>query len=112
MNRKENIYYCHPVFRPPSEANSLLIQLTEGCTFKCDFCVSNLRKNFKIRKVEDVKMDLRIAWKQYSSSIDKIFFLDGNAMVTPTEKLLELTKYAMEIFPNLERVGVYAHAID
>ncbi|MFX1353695.1 MAG: radical SAM protein [Promethearchaeota archaeon] len=112
MNRKENIYYCHPVFRPPSEANSLLIQLTEGCTFKCDFCVSNLRKNFKIRKVEDVKMDLRIAWKQYGSSIDKIFFLDGNAMVTPTEKLLELTKYAMEIFPNLERVGVYAHAID
>ena len=39
MNDKEGIYYCEPVFRPPSEAYSLLIQLTEGCTFKCDFCV-------------------------------------------------------------------------
>ncbi|MFW9771995.1 MAG: radical SAM protein [Promethearchaeota archaeon] len=108
----EKIYYCQPVFRPPSEANSLLIQLTEGCTYRCDFCVSNLRKDFKVRKVEDVKKDLDIAKKQYGSFIRKIFYLDGNAMVTPTEKLLELTRYAMEAFPNLERIGVYAHAQD
>ncbi|MFX1498666.1 MAG: radical SAM protein [Promethearchaeota archaeon] len=108
----ESIYYCHPVFRPPSEANSLLIQLTEGCTYHCDFCVSNLRKDFKIRKVENVKKDLDIAKKQYGSIVRKIFFLDGNAMVTPAEKLLEVTKYAMEAFPRLERVGVYAHALD
>lgn len=108
----ESIYYCHPVFRPPSEANSLLIQLTEGCTYHCDFCVSNLRKEFKIRKVDEVKKDLDIAKKLYGSIVHKIFFLDGNAMVTPTEKLLEITKYAMKTFPKLERVGVYAHAVD
>ena len=112
MSNKQ-IYYCRPVFRPPSEGNSLLIQLTEGCSFKCDFCMSNLRKNFKIRSVDEVKKDLDIgARSKYSSSVRKLFFLDGNAMVTPVAKLLELTKYAMMNFPNLERVGVYAHAKD
>ncbi len=113
MDNQEKIYYCDPVFRPPSEGNSLLIQLTEGCTYHCDFCMSNLRKNFKIRLVDDVKRDLDIgARSKYSSSVRKLFFLDGNAMVTPIEKLLELTTYAMKKFPNLERVGVYAHAKD
>jgi len=112
MVAKESIYYCHPVFRPPSEAHSLLIQLTEGCTYKCNFCVSNLNKDFKIREVSEVKKDLDIAKKQSGAYIRKLFFLDGNAMVTPTEKLLEVTNYAMDIFPKLERVGVYAHAKD
>jgi radical SAM superfamily enzyme YgiQ (UPF0313 family) len=112
MLKKDNIYYCHPVFRPPSEAHSLLIQLTEGCTYKCDFCVSNLRKDFKIRDVKDVKKDLDIAKNQNGPFVRRIFFLDGNAMVTPAEKLLELTNYAVETFPKLDRVGVYAHAKD
>ncbi|MHA1235313.1 MAG: radical SAM protein [Promethearchaeota archaeon] len=113
MENQDIIYYCNPVFRPPSEGNSLLIQLTEGCTYRCDFCMSNLRKNFKIRSVDEVKRDLDIgARSKYSPSVHKIFFLDGNAMVTPVAKLLELTNYAMKNFPNLERVGVYAHAKD
>ena len=108
----EEIYYCAPVFRPPSEGRSLLIQLTEGCTFKCDFCMSNLRKQFVVREVYDVKKDLDIARRQYGPNVRRVFFLDGNAMVTPTEKLLEVTLYAHEIFPRLERCGVYAHAKD
>jgi len=112
MVKIDNIYYCHPVFRPPSEAHSLLIQLTEGCTYKCDFCVSNLRKDFKIRDVKEVKKDLDIAKNQNGPFVHRMFFLDGNAMVTSTDKLLELTNYAMEIFPKLDRVGVYAHARD
>ena len=92
------IYYCRPVFRPPSEAYSLLIQLTEGCTYKCDFCMSNLRKQFIVREIEDVKKDLDIAKQKYGSNVNKIFFLDGNAMVTPTEKLLEVTKYSFSLF--------------
>jgi radical SAM superfamily enzyme YgiQ (UPF0313 family) len=107
-----DIYYCYPVFRPPSEADSLLIQLTEGCTYHCDFCVSNLRKEFKVRDIELVKQDLDLARKKYGSNVRKLFFLDGNAMVTPFEKLYEATKYAKETFPNLERIGVYAHAKD
>ncbi|MFX1238514.1 MAG: radical SAM protein [Promethearchaeota archaeon] len=108
----EEIYYCAPVFRPPSEARSLLIQLTEGCTFKCDFCMSNLRKHFLVRDIEAVKKDLDIARRQYGPNVRRIFFLDGNAMVTPTEKLIEVTEYANKLFPRLERCGVYAHAKD
>ncbi|MFX1378437.1 MAG: radical SAM protein [Promethearchaeota archaeon] len=111
-NKEETIYLCHPVFRPPSEAYSLLIQLTEGCTFKCDFCMSNLRKNFLVRDIKLVKKDLDVARKQYGSNIRKIFFLNGNAMVTPTDKLLEVIKYAFSLFPHLERCGVYAHSKD
>lgn len=110
---QDKIYYREPVFRPPSEANSLLIQVTEGCTYQCDFCMSNLRKKFVIREVDDIKKDLdKGAHQKWSRNVRKIFFLDGNAMVTPYEKLLEITKYAMHIFPNLERCGVYAHAKD
>lgn len=112
MSRKENIYYCQPVFRPPSEARSLLIQLTEGCTFRCDFCVSNLRKQFKVRNLEDVKKDIDIAKQIYGANVRRIFFLDGNAMVTPFEKLLNITEYAHSIFPKLERCGAYSHAKD
>lgn len=112
MSKGKEIYYCKPVFRPPSEANSLLIQVTEGCSFKCDFCMSNLRKRFLIREIEDIKKDLDVAKHIYGSNIRRIFFLDGNAMVTPSEKLLEIIKYINNIFPNLERCGVYAHAKD
>ncbi|NVM38235.1 MAG: B12-binding domain-containing radical SAM protein [Candidatus Lokiarchaeota archaeon] len=108
----EEIYYCEPVFRPPSEAYSLLIQVTEGCTYKCDFCVSNLRKKFLIRELDDIKKDLEIAKRIYGNKVQRIFFLDGNAMIAPTGKLLELMEYSMKIFPNLERCGVYAHAKD
>ena len=112
MKKREEIYYCKPVFRPPSEAYSLLIQVTEGCTYKCDFCMSNLGKKFLIREENDIKKDLDIAKKIYGPNVKKIFFLDGNAMVTPTEKLVEIIKYANEIFPHLERCGVYAHSKD
>ncbi|TXT60584.1 MAG: hypothetical protein BAJALOKI3v1_890015 [Promethearchaeota archaeon] len=112
MSDNGSIYYCRPVFRPPSEAHSLLIQLTEGCTFKCDFCMSNLRKEFKVRDIKKVKQDLDAARTQYGPSVSRIFFLDGNAMVTPAEKLIEVTKYANDLFPNLERCGVYAHSKD
>ena len=112
MPSNEEIYYKTPIFRPPSEAYSLLIQLTEGCTFKCDFCISNLRKQFLVRDVNLVKKDLDIAKKKYGSKVRKIFFLDGNAMITPIEKLLEVTKYAFKLFPTLERCGVYAHSKD
>jgi radical SAM superfamily enzyme YgiQ (UPF0313 family) len=112
MNSSEQIYYVQPVFRPPSEANSLLIQFTEGCSFSCDFCMSNLRKEFKIREIDDVKKDIDIAKRKFGNLVHKLFFLDGNALVTPANKLLEITEYAMKNLPNLERVGVYAHAKD
>ena len=110
--QKHEIYYCPPVFRPPSEAHSLLIQLTEGCTYKCDFCIPYLKKDFIVRDIDEVIKDLDVAKRIYGPSVKRIFFLDGNAMVTPTEKLLDVTRYAYETFPKLERVSVYAHSKD
>ncbi|HDZ18012.1 MAG TPA: B12-binding domain-containing radical SAM protein [archaeon] len=112
MFKGKEIYYCKPVFRPPSEAHSLLIQVTEGCTFKCEFCMSNLRKNFTIREFEDIKKDLDIARQIYGPNVKRIFLLDGNAMVTPSNKLLDILHYCNAVFPNLERCGVYAHSKD
>lgn len=108
----KRIYYKRPVFRPPSEGRSLLIQATEGCTFHCAFCVSNLGKAFKVRKVSEIKQDIDTAREIHGRHVKRIFFLDGNAMVMPYEKLLEITEYAHKVFPKLERVSVYAHAND
>ncbi len=105
------IYYKEPVFRPPSEGRSLLIQATEGCTFKCAFCVSNLGKPFKIRTVREIKQDLDTAKNLYGY-VKRVFFLDGNAMVMPFDQLHEITEYAHQAFPEIERVSVYAHGKD
>ena len=105
------IYYSEPVYRPPSEAASLLIQVTEGCTYRCSFCFANM-KQFKIRELADIKKDMDTARKVYGTDVRKMFFLDGNAMVIPYSKLLELTSYAMSLFPKLNRIGTYAHAKD
>jgi radical SAM superfamily enzyme YgiQ (UPF0313 family) len=106
------IYYCEPVYRPPSEALSLLIQATEGCTYRCTFCVSNTGKKYRVRPTEDIQRDLDTARRIYGGEINKLFFLDGNAMGMPFEQLLEITRYAKELFPNLRRASVYAHAKD
>jgi len=74
--------------------------------------MSNLRKKFLIREVEEIKKDLDIARQLYGPNVKRIFFLDGNAMVTPSEKLLNIISYAKKTFPKLERCGVYAHAKD
>ncbi|MHA1791130.1 MAG: radical SAM protein [Promethearchaeota archaeon] len=104
----QDIYYKEPVFRPPSEAYSLLIQLTEGCTHKCTFCVSNHGKKYLVRDVKDIKKDLDIAKNLYGSSVKRIFFLDGNALSAPFEVLHEVILHAKKNFPGLERVGMYA----
>jgi radical SAM superfamily enzyme YgiQ (UPF0313 family) len=105
------IYYSEPVYRPPSEAGSLLIQVTEGCTFKCSFCISNSKK-FKIRNVDDIKQDLDTGRRIYGSDVRKAFFLDGNAMVIPFDTLSAITKYSKSLFSKLNRIGTYAHAKD
>lgn len=110
--RNNEIYYCEPVYRPPSEAYSLLIQATEGCTYRCTFCVSNTGKKFRVRPTEDIKRDLDTAKRICGEEVNKLFFLDGNAMVMPFKQLLEITRYAKERFPSLRRISVYAHSKD
>jgi radical SAM superfamily enzyme YgiQ (UPF0313 family) len=104
----DRLYYKEPVFRPPSEAESLLVQATEGCTHRCTFCISNYGKKYLVRPVEDIKRDIDTAKRLYGSHVTRIFFLDGNALSMPFPDLLAITEHAKATFPRLERVGVYA----
>lgn len=106
------IYYKEPVYRPPSEAKSLLIQATEGCTHKCTFCIGNEGKKFLIRDLEDIKQDISTAASLYGRMYKKMFLLDGNAFVMPPESLTEIAEYAYKTLPGLTRIGAYAHARD
>ncbi|EKE02625.1 MAG: Fe-S oxidoreductase family protein [uncultured bacterium] len=106
------IYYKEPIYRPPSEAQSLLIQATEGCSYNCDFCLGNEGKKFLIRSVEHIKHDIFNAHILYGDAVRKMFLLDGNAFIMKPESLIEIAKYSFETHPNLTRIGAYAHAKD
>jgi len=100
--------YEEPVFRPPSEAYSLILQVTIGCSWnKCAFCEMYSTKQFRIRKFEEIKHDIDSISK-IDNSISKIFLADGNAMVLPSKRLLEILHYLNKSFPNLRRISAYA----
>ena len=101
--------YEGPIYRPPSEADSLLVQATVGCPHnRCTFCM--VYKNgikYKVRPVEDIKQDMREALDKYGQSIRTLFFPAGNTIAMKTDELCEICRYAKELFVNLERITVY-----
>lgn len=102
-----------PVFRPPSEARSLLIQASIGCSNNtCAFCGSNLVKKFEIRPLEEIQEDILEARALYGEGVRRVFLLDSNALCIRTEDLLEMLNLLYAVFPHLERVGLYACATD
>lgn len=107
-----HIYYKEPVYRPPSEAKSLLIQATEGCAHKCSFCIGNDGKKFLVRKIDDIKKDINTAKALYGENIRRIFLLDGNAFVMKSDLLIKIAEYSYKIHPGLTRIGAYSHAED
>jgi len=103
------VRYEGPIYRPPSEANSLLIQATVGCPHNlCTFCmVYKDGVPFKIRPVEEIKEDMLAARKIYGSGVETLFFPAGNTIAMPTDTLCEICRFAGEIFPDLKRITVY-----
>ncbi|MBQ3322541.1 MAG: B12-binding domain-containing radical SAM protein [Firmicutes bacterium] len=100
------------IFRPPSEAYSLLLQVTVGCTHnKCTFCSMYKDKQFHIRKLEDVLEDLAWARRHYAR-VERIFLCDGDALALSVNKLIPILNYIRENFPECERVTAYARAED
>jgi len=100
--------YEGAVFRPPSEAHSLIIQATIGCSHnKCTFCVTYLDKKFRIKSYEEVKRDVETVLPHYRD-VKRIFLADGNALVIPTDDLKKILNLLTDKFPNLERIGLYA----
>lgn len=101
--------YEGPIYRPPSEADSLLIQATVGCPHnKCTFCMIYKKgPAFKIRPVKEICEDLKEARKVYGERVRTLFFPAGNTMAMPAEDLAAVCRYAGERFPFLERMTVY-----
>lgn len=103
--------YEGTIYRPPSEANSLLIQASIGCPHnKCTFCSMYKDTKFRLRPVEDIKEDLLSAYKYYGPYVQSLFFPDGNTIIMKTNQLVEILTYARELFPNLDRITVYGSA--
>ena len=100
------------IFRPPSEAESLILQVTVGCSYnRCTFCGAYRGKSFRIKSFEEVKEDI----DQVSSSspwIQRIFLADGDALIIPQKELLRILEYLKARLKRLERVGIYANAKD
>jgi radical SAM superfamily enzyme YgiQ (UPF0313 family) len=101
------------IFRPPSEADSLLIQATVGCSHnRCTFCAMYRDKRFRVRPVEEVIEDVRQAASYCGPGVRRVFICDGDALVLPQRYLLRLLDALAESFPELARVGIYANARD
>ncbi|MGQ9508124.1 MAG: radical SAM protein [Thermodesulfobacteriota bacterium] len=100
------------IFRPPSEAESLILQVTVGCSYnRCTFCGAYREKTFRIKSFEEVKEDIDEAG-QYGERIRRVFLADGDALAIPQRDLLRILEYLKGRFPRLERVGIYANAKD
>jgi len=101
--------YDHPLFRPPSEANSLIFQITIGCSRNlCVFCGMYKGKKFRIKPVAEVFAEMDAVPAPLHASVVRIFLADGDALVYPFDGLVEIIDRLAESFPNLNRIGAYA----
>lgn len=100
--------YDYPLYRPPSEANSIIFQVTLGCSFnKCSFCNMYRTKEYSERPWEEIKSEIDIVSKSFPQT-ERIFLADGDAINLSTEKLVQILNYIKEKFRNLERISCYA----
>jgi radical SAM superfamily enzyme YgiQ (UPF0313 family) len=103
--------YIGSVYRPPSEAESLIIQVTLGCSHnKCSFCGSYLEKPFSIRNIKEITEDL--ADSMSMGPVSRIFLADGDALCIPQKRLIEILELVNRFHPEAERIGVYSNAKD
>lgn len=106
--------YEGAVFRPPSEAQSLLIQATIGCSHNlCTYCDMYRKKKFRVRTLNAVEADIDVVKSHLQKSgtrIRKVFLCDGDALSAPTDFLLSVCRKLSGCFEALERISVYATA--
>ena len=100
--------YTGPVFRPPNEASTLLLQVTVGCTHnKCTFCTMYKGTQFSIEHIDQIEKDLQEAKRTYGS-LTRIFLINGDAFVLSARKLKEISKKIIQYFPEMETITMYA----
>ncbi|HSW35561.1 MAG TPA: radical SAM protein [Candidatus Limnocylindrales bacterium] len=104
--------YEGDVFRPPSEAGSLILQATIGCSHnRCAFCSMYKRKKFRVRELAALEQDIKLTARAMPHT-RRIFLADGNALAIPADKLLSILQTLSQSFPFLERVSVYGNPQD
>jgi radical SAM superfamily enzyme YgiQ (UPF0313 family) len=100
------------VIRPPSEADSYILQVTYGCSHnRCTFCGTYWDKPFRARPIQEVLEDVALAQSQIPDT-RRVFLADGNALVLATERLVTILDALASAFPLLRRIGIYANARD
>jgi radical SAM superfamily enzyme YgiQ (UPF0313 family) len=103
-------YYGH-VIRPPSEANSLILQVMYGCSHgNCTFCGSYVDKPFRVRPFSEVIEDVQNLPEGYKRHVDRVFLADGDALAIPKRRMLELLDLLKAGLPSLQRISAYANA--
>jgi len=104
--------YEGSVYRPPSEAYSLIVQVTIGCAHnKCTFCSMFKDKRFRVRNLNEILEDLDSA-RQHYRRVNRIFLADGDALVLKNKDLLVILDHIRKLFPECERVGIYGSPQD
>ncbi|MCP5240700.1 MAG: radical SAM protein [Zoogloeaceae bacterium] len=107
------IRYVEPVFRPPSEAQSLILPVTDGCSWnKCTFCemYTAPQKAFRARGEEEVLEAIRATAASLGERVRRVFLADGDALVLPTRRLLTILSAIREHMPWVHRVSSYCLA--
>lgn len=103
------VQYIEPVYRPPSEAKSFILPVTNGCSWnQCSFCemYTDSQKKFSVRKEADVLADIERSGQQLMG-VSRVFLADGDAMVLSSRRLLTILQALNKAFPELRRVGAY-----
>jgi len=101
--------YIDPVFRPPSEARSLILQVTNGCSWnKCTFCemYTQAQKRFQPKPIEELEKQL-IELSQAQYPVRRVFLADGDAMTLSTRRLKEILQLIYRYYPDVQRVSSY-----
>lgn len=102
------ISYEEPVFRPPTEAFSVIIQATVGCSWnKCAFCEMYTSKSFRVKKWEEIQTDIEMLSKHYKG-VKRVFLADGNAFVLSANRLIPILEEINTQFGTLQRISAYA----
>lgn len=105
--------YDGMIYRPPSEAYSLILQVTVGCAHNhCTFCTMYKEKSFHVKPLREVEEDLKEARSYYGNRSLRIFLADGDALVLSQEKLCTILRLCRQYFPKTERITSYGTAQD
>lgn len=107
------IRYVEPVFRPPSEAESLILPVTDGCSWnKCTFCemYTAPQKAFRARGEDEVLESIRRTGERHGAQVRRVFLADGDALVLPTRRLLVYLEAIRTHLPAVRRVSSYCLA--